>query len=138
MSPSAWISLTVIAAIFAGLQRPNLSADLLFLGGVVVLAVCGVLTPSEALAGFANPAVVVIGALFVIAAGLRATGVLDWIGHRVLGSALTEESALRRLAAFEVSLSAFIANTPLVALLVPVVVDWCRQRRISPSRLLIP
>lgn len=138
MSPNAWISLAVIAAIFAGLQRPNLSSDLLFLAGVVVLAVCGVLTPAEALAGFANPAVIVIAALFVVAAGLRATGVLDWIGHRVLGTALTEKSALTRLAVFEVSLSAFIANTPLVALLVPVVVDWCRQRAISPSRLLIP
>ncbi len=138
MSPSAWISLTVIAAIFFGLQRGSIGADLLFAGGVVVLVLTGVLTPNEALAGFANPAVIVIGALFVVAAGLRATGVLDWIGHRVLGSARTEEAALTRLSMFEVGLSAFIPNTPLVALLVPVVVDWCRQRRISPSRLLIP
>lgn len=138
MSPSAWISLGVIAAIFVGLQRPNLAPDLLFSAGIVVLAVFNVITPAEALAGFANPAVIVIGALFVVAAGLRATGVLDWIGHRVLGTAMTERSALSRLAVFEVGLSAFVANTPLVALLVPVVVDWCRQRAISPSRMLIP
>src|SRR5690606_26045385 len=112
--------------------------DLLFLGGVVLLTLLGVLKPAEALAGFANPAVIVIGALFVVAAGLRSTGVLDWVGHRVLGSARTEGAALRRLAAVEISLSSVIANTPLVALLVPVVVDWCRQRGISPSRLLMP
>jgi di/tricarboxylate transporter len=138
MSLHAWISLAVVAGLFVGLQRRGWSSDLLFLGAVVVLVLTGVLTPTEALAGFANPAVIVIGALFVVAAGLRATGVLDWIGHRVLGSARTERAALSRLAAFEIGLSAFIANTPLVALLVPVVVDWCRQRGISPSRLLIP
>ena len=139
MSIQAWISLAVIAAIFIGLQRRNSPPpDLLFLGGLVALVLLGVLTPADALAGFANPAVVVIAALFVVAAGLRATGVLDWVGHRVLGSARTEKSAIARLTVFEVSLSAFIANTPLVALLVPVVVDWCRQRGISPSRLLIP
>src|SRR5687768_17130524 len=139
MSSQAWISLAIVAAIFVGLQRRGgAAADLLFLRGVVLLVLLGVLTPADALAGFSNPAVVVIAALFVIAAALRATGVLDWIGHRVLGSARTEKSAISRLALFEVSLSAFIANTPLVALLVPVVVDWCRQRGISPSRLLIP
>lgn len=139
MSLEAWLSLAVIAAIFVGLQRRNgPPADLLFLGGLVAMTMLGVLKPAEALAGFANPAVIVIAALFVVAAGLRATGVLDWLGHRMLGSARTEESAMARLTVFEVTLSAFIANTPLVALLVPVVVDWCRQRRISPSRLLIP
>jgi di/tricarboxylate transporter len=139
MSTEAWISLAVIVAIFVGMQRRGgASADLLFLGGVMVLVLMGVLTPNDALIGFSNPAVVVIAALFVIAAGLRSTGVLDWLGHRLLGSSRTESSAMIRLAAFETGLSAFIANTPLVALLVPVVVDWCRQRAISPSRLLIP
>jgi di/tricarboxylate transporter len=139
MSTEAWISLAVVVAIFFGLQRRGgAAADLLFLGGVMVLVLLGVLTPADALAGFANPAVIVIAALFVIAGGLRSTGVLDWLGHRLLGSARTENSAMIRLAAFETGLSAFIANTPLVALLVPVVVDWCRQRGISPSRLLLP
>ena len=112
--------------------------DLLFLSGLVFLTLTGVLTPSRALAGFSNKAVVMIAALFAASAGLRSTGALDWIGNRLLGSATTERSALFRLAVAVVPSSAFILNTPLVAMMAPVVVDWCRRRNISPSRLLIP
>ena len=45
---------------------------------------------------------------------------------------------MRRLAVFLVATSTFLLNTALVAMMVPVVVDWCRRRGISPSRLLIP
>ena len=68
--------------VFVGLQlRRGASADLLFLGGLVLVTLCGVISVPEALAGFANPAVIAIGGLFAITAGLRATGVLDWIGQ---------------------------------------------------------
>ena len=79
-----------------------------------------------------------IAALFAASAGLRVTGALDWIGNRLLGGATTERGALVRLAAAIVPASAFVLNTPLVAMMAPVVVDWCRRRSISPSRLLIP
>lgn len=139
MSWQAWVSLLVIGGLFVGMQRArNTPPELLFLGGVVLLALLGVLSPEEALAGFSNSAMLFVGALFVVAAGLRSTGVLDWLGHRLLGPARTEHSALARLTWFEVALSAFVPNTPVVALLVPVVLDWCRQRGISPSRLLLP
>jgi di/tricarboxylate transporter len=82
--------------------------------------------------------VVMIGALFAVSAGLRSTGALDWIGNQLLGKATSERGALIRLAATVVPTSAFVLNTPLVAMLAPVVVDWCRRRQISPSRLLIP
>ena len=56
MSFDAWISLIVTLAVFAGLQhRRNLPADLLFLGGLVLVTLCGVITPAEALAGFFSP-----------------------------------------------------------------------------------
>ncbi len=119
-------------------RRRSVSIDLLFLGGLVLVTLSGVLTSEQALAGFSSKAVVMIGALFAASAGLRATGVLDWIGNRLLGSASTERGALVRLAAAVVPASAFVLNTPLVAMMAPVVVDWCRRRSISPSRLLIP
>ncbi|TWU28496.1 SLC13 family permease [Bythopirellula polymerisocia] len=133
------IAIFTTVAIFLAMQRKRVvPIDLLFLSGLVVLTLTGVLTPSRALAGFSNKAVVLIAALFAASAGLRSTGALDWIGNRLLGSATTERSALFRLAAAVVPSSAFILNTPLVAMMAPVVVDWCRQRNISPSRLLIP
>ncbi|QEG34263.1 SLC13 family permease [Bythopirellula goksoeyrii] len=133
------IAIFTTVAIFLAMQRKRVvPIDLLFLAGLVVLTMTGVLTPDRALAGFSNKAVVMIAALFAASAGLRSTGALDWIGNRLLGSATTERSALFRLAAAVVPSSAFILNTPLVAMLAPVVVDWCRSRNISPSRLLIP
>ncbi len=139
MSISAWISILVTLAVFVGMQwRRGAPPDLLFLGGLVLVTALGVIPPGDALAGFANPAVLTIGALFVVAAGLRSTGVLDWFGNLLLGTARTAASGLVRLAFIVVGISAFINNTPVVAMFVPVVLDWCRKRGISPSRLLIP
>jgi di/tricarboxylate transporter len=105
---------------------------------LVIVTLTGIIDPQEALAGFANPAVLTIAGLLAVTAGLRSTGALDWIGHRLLGSSGTEASALRRLSVTLVAASAFILNVALVAMAMPVVVDWCRRRHISPSRLLIP
>ncbi len=139
MSLHAWISLAVTLAVFVGLQqRRNIPADLLFLGGLAAVTLCGVLTPTEALAGFANPAVLTIGALFVVAAGLRSTGVLDSLGNVLLGTAHTVGGAIRRIVCVVLGISAFINNTPVVAMFVPVVLAWCRRRGISPSRVLLP
>ncbi len=139
MSFDAWISLAVTLAVFVGLQqRRNIPADLLFLGGLVTVTLFGVITPREALAGFANPAVVTIGALFIVAAGLRSTGVLDAIGNLLLGTAKTVGGAMRRVLGVVLGISAFINNTPVVAMFVPVLLTWCRRRGISPSRVLLP
>jgi di/tricarboxylate transporter len=139
MSADAWIALAVPLVVFAVLQwRRDAPADLLFVGGLVAVTLTGVITPSQALAGFANPAVVTIGSLYIVAAGLRTTGVLDWIGNLLLGSARTATSALARLAVSVLGLSAFINNTPVVAMFVPVALDWCRRRGVSPSRMLVP
>ena len=135
----AWIALTVTALVFVGLQlRRNAPPDVLFLGGLVAVTVTGVITPEEALEGFSNPAPLTIAGLLAVAAGLRTTGVLDWVGNTLLGTAHTERSALRRLTVTLVAASAVVLNTALVAMMLPVVVDWCRKRSISPSRLLIP
>lgn len=135
----SWIAVGVTLAVFAALQlRRGAPVDLLFLGGLLAVTLTGVITPSEAFSGFSNPAVLTIAALLAVAAGLRSCGVLDWIGEKLLGGAHTEGSALSRLAAALASSSAFVLNTALVAMMAPVVVDWCRRRRISPSKLLMP
>jgi di/tricarboxylate transporter len=139
MTAEAWISLGVTLGIFVALQRVRgIPPDLLFLFGLLAVTAAGVITPEEALRGFANPVVITIGALFVVAAGLKSTGALDMIGQRVLGSARDERGALARMTAPIVGMSAFLNNTPIVAMMVPIVIDWCRRRGLSPSRLLIP
>ena len=139
LGTSAWIALIVTGLVFAGLQlRRRLPVDLMFIGALVVVTVTGVITPEQALKNFSNPAVITIAALLIVASGLRATGVLDWLGDALLGKVDHERPALLRLALALVTTSAFLLNTALVAMTVPVVVDWCRRRNISPSRLLIP
>jgi len=134
-----WIAIGTILCVFIGLQvRRGASVDLLFLCGLMVVTITGVIEPKMAFEGFANPAVIAIGGLFVVSAGLRATGVLDWFGNWLLGSIHTQPQALRRLAATLVGASAVMLNTPLVAMMMPVVIDWCRRHRVSPSRLLMP
>jgi len=134
-----WIAVFVTLAVFVALQvRRGASVDVLFLGGLIVVVAVGIISPQEAFAGFANPAVLTIGALLVVAAGLRSAGVLDWMERKLLGNVHTEQAALWRLAITLVATSAFMLNTAVVAMTAPVVVDWCRRRNISPSRLLLP
>ncbi|MFP6657778.1 MAG: SLC13 family permease [Pirellulales bacterium] len=139
MPPDAIIALSVTVLVFVVLlTHRSVSTDLVFLAGLVGVTILGVITPDVALRGFANPAVITIGSLYVIAAGLRSTGGLDLIGHRLLGTARTEKAALLRLTAPVVAFSALINNTPIVAMTVPTVIDWCRRVGVSPSRLLMP
>jgi di/tricarboxylate transporter len=76
--------------------------------------------------------------MFVVAAGLRETGVLDFIGRYVLGGTQKELGASMRLAVVVIPMSAFLNNTPIVAMFVPIVLAWCRQHHISPSKLMMP
>ncbi len=132
------ISLVVVGSVFAALlARRRVPLEVLFLGGLVVVTLTGVLTPQEAVAGFASRAVLLIATLFAAVSGLRITGALDWVGGKLLGSVRTERAALWRLA-LVVPVSSVVLNTPLVAMLAPVVVDWCRSHKVSPSRLMIP
>ena len=135
----AILSILVVVAIFVLLQlRRNLATDQLFLAGLLVLTIANVITPAEAFEGLSNPAVLTIAGLLVVTAGLRSAGVLDWLGNKLLGSARTQTQALIRLTLVITVASAFLLNTAVVAMMMPVAIDWCRRRNISPSRLLIP
>jgi di/tricarboxylate transporter len=135
----AWIAIATAVAVFVGLQTGRgVPSDLLFILGAAFVTGVGIITPQEAFQGFANPAVVTVGALLVVAEGLRRTGVLDWVGRQLLGSIQTERGAFLRLIGALVTTSTFMLNTAVVAMMAPVVVDWCRRRQISPSRLLLP
>lgn len=138
LSGAGVLSLAVVAGVFATLLiRRSTPVELLFLAGLAIVTLGGAIEPDQALKGFASGPVLLIGALFAAAAGLRTTGALDWIGGLLLGSAKTERAALLRLSLVAPT-SAFVLNTPLVAMLAPVVIDWCRKNSVSPSRLLMP
>jgi len=138
MNIEAILTLGIVAFIFVALLKNLAPPDLVFLGAASILALVGIITPTEAFAGFSNPGMLTVAVLFVVAAGLRETGVLDYVSHHILGRAKTEKAVLVRLAGVVLPMSAFLNNTPIVAMFVPVVMDWSRKHRVSPSKLLIP
>jgi di/tricarboxylate transporter len=138
MSYEGWFTLSVVGLLLVGLLRNLAPTDILFVAATSLFAATGIISAEEAFSGFSNSGVITIAFLFVVVAGLRETGVLDQIGHRVLGSAKTERKALLSLSAVVMPMSSLLNNTPIVAMFVPIVMDWCRQNRIAPSKLLIP
>src|SRR5688572_33473760 len=114
MGVEAWVSLAVTAVTLYALARELGPTDAIFVAAVVFLALLGIVTPEEAFSGFANSGVLMIGALFVVAAALRETGVMDYIGNRLLSRVETEFTALLCLAGVCLGKAAFLNNTPLV------------------------
>jgi len=106
---------------------------------VSALAISGILSPAEALLGFSSTATITIAAMFVIGAGLGRTGVVDAMATRLTRHAPTNLTTLLLVMAGVVGLtSAFVSNTPVVVILVPVVLSLCRKSNIPPSRLFLP
>ena len=118
-------------------NRPRMDAVGLLM--IVLLPFTGVLTMSEALAGFADPSIVLIAALFVIGEGLVRTGVArrigDWIGQTTGGH---EGRALVMLMLAAAGLGAFMSGTAVVAIFIPIVLRLCQGTGASPRALMMP
>ncbi|MCL4202446.1 MAG: anion permease [Pirellulaceae bacterium] len=134
----AWLTVAVIVASFLVLVFTRLASDVVFLGALAVLLVSGVLTPGDALKGFSSQGMITVGVLYVVVAGLQETGGLSWMSQQMLGRPRRLGVALARMMLPVTVLSAFLNNTPVVAMFIPIVTEWCRRIRIQPSRLLIP
>ncbi len=129
------ILVTALVLLISG----KLAVDKISLGILTLLPLTGILTPKEATAGFANPAVITVGAMFLLSRGLIRTGAVGVVTNLVL----TLSKSNRRLAFFLILLtvglsSAFINNTPVVVLFIPIVMGLSCEYDFSPSTLLIP
>ena len=117
----------------------KLRLDVIAVMVVLALMVSGVLSPREALAGFADPVVVMIAGLFVLGEGLLRTGVAHGLGQWVTRTAGNGEGMLVALLMLAVAgLSAFMSSTGAVAIFIPVVLSVCARIGTAPSRLLLP
>lgn len=133
-----WLTIGVTVGMLIALVRGIAGPDLILMGGLFVLASAGVLTPSETFVGFASPAMMTVGALFILSAAMRETGALDLTLGRLFGHGQSVNSALARALPPLAGLSGFMNNTPIVAMMTPLMIDWGRRNRIAASRLLIP
>lgn len=133
----AWLTFIVTIASIVAMVSGLLAPAAAMLGAVIILLITGVLTPEQALAGFSNPAPVTVAALFILARAAEKTRALHSVTSVLMGDKKSRWS-LARLLVPSAAVSAFLNNTPLVAMMVPQVVDWCRRRTVSPSRYLMP
>ena len=144
MGWEAWATLATVALILLVLAKNWAGADMAFLAGVVVLLTLGLFSdgklpgPREVAGLFGNEGLLTVGALFVVAAGLTETGALNLVTERLLGRPASMVSAQLRLMLPVTAFSAFLNNTPVVAMFTPVVHDWTKRSGLSPSKLFMP
>ncbi|MDP7063134.1 MAG: SLC13 family permease [Planctomycetota bacterium] len=140
MTPHAWITLAIMAI-----------AAVLFITRIVRLEIVAMCIPitlyltgalpnvPDALSGFGNHAVIAIGAVFVLSAGIEESGVAAWMARGVQRAGGSSESRILALVCSVVAiLSAFMSNAATVAVLLPVVISLARRAKIPASRLLMP
>lgn len=138
LSFAAWFVIFVVLLVFILQICTNLPADFVFLGGMGLLLVSGVIPINSVIGSFSSTTVVLIGALFVVICGLVHTGFLQWVVRYCLGSPKTYNKAIVRLMLPVAALSSFLNNTAVVALFTGVVRFWAKKLGIAPSKLLIP
>src|SRR5690606_6888385 len=136
MTWEGWFTLLVVVAVVAVLVWDVVPPMVAILGADVTLLLAGVITTEQASAGFSNPAPITVAALFVVAAAVEKTGALQPLIAAILGNGDGGRSRLLRLLAPTAAASAFLNNTPIVAMLTPQVSDWAEKRGHSASRYL--
>jgi di/tricarboxylate transporter len=134
----AWFTIGTVIVTVGLLIFTRYSPDLILMAGLSALILSGVLPVREALSGFSNEGMATVGIMFIVVAGLQETGAVTWISQYLLGRPTTIAGAQLRMMLPVTALSAFMNNTPLVAMMIPAITDWARKFQISPSKLLIP
>jgi di/tricarboxylate transporter len=138
MSLDAWLTVALLSSLFVLLIFTKFPPWAIFLG-VLTLAITLKLAPeNELLLGFSNSGVITVGALFVVAAGMYSTGAITLVADKLIGFPKSLRQAQLKILPSIAFGSAFLNNTPLVAMMIPVIRDMSRATRISVSKLLIP
>lgn len=132
------LTLVTLSYVLATLILTRFQPDLVLVSAMAFLLFAGVLEPAEAFAGFGNPGVITIAILYVVAAGLKETGAVEWIARHLLGHPKTARGAQLRMIAPTGVLSAFMNNTAVVAIFLPAIQSWAQRLGIPASKLLLP
>ena len=134
----AWLTLGVVATAVAVMTTDRAPASYVVMSATTVLLVAGVVDTSQAFSGFSNPAPIAVAALYVVAAGAAKTGLVDRL-PTLLGSGISGARVqMARLLVPTASASAFLNNTPIVAMVAPSVRSWAQRTGRSPSKFLMP
>jgi len=148
LSVAAIIVICLILGAVLLLAFTRIAADAVMMAALIAMMVIPVPTDSgwtiglvgvnSALSGFSNSGLATVAVLFVVVAGLRETGAIDWIGAKLLGHPRGLTGALVRVILPVSTMSALLNNTPVVAMMIPAISDWAKRMKMSPSKLMIP
>lgn len=140
MAIDAWITLVVVITTVGLLILDRFNPTLVMGGAVLALYVAGVIDQDQMLAGVANESLAIVAALYVLAGAADITGAFEGMTSKLLVGANRDRprGELVRVCGPSAAVSAFIANTPLVAMLAPRIVRWCSRTGRSPSQYLMP
>lgn len=138
MTFEGWIVLGIILCCLALLISTSISVEIILFGGLAVIFIFGIIPAEQALSGFSNEGMLTVAALYIVAAGLRETGAIQYLVQRVMGNARTVRKAQFRIMSPVMVMSAFLNNTPIVASFIPALERWSRISKIPVSKILIP
>lgn len=138
MDWQALFTLAVLVAMFVAMVRGLAHPAAAIVSAVVVLLIAGVIDERQAFAGFANPAPITVAALYVLARAVEDTGALRPLVRAALSGNGGQRISLLRLCLPSAAASAFLNNTPIVAMLIAPVTEWSESRGVSSSRYLMP
>ncbi|MBN2891948.1 MAG: SLC13 family permease [Bacteroidales bacterium] len=128
----------VIIFIIVSLYFDLMGAGFTFLLGVTVLGVFGILTPKEMLIGASNEQIAVILLLLLLGNIYRKTALLDSLFDRIFVKISSHKAFTSRVMLLIAPMSAFLNNTPLVALMMPYAYDWSKKHNQPISKILLP
>ena len=132
-------TLIVLVATASLMVWGKIRSDIVALCSLLALIITGVLTPDEALAGFSNPVVIMIAALFIVGGAISQTGLANMISNNILKFAGESNFKLFILVMLvTVIIGLFVSNTGTVAILMPIVISLAAKTKVSSSRLLMP
>lgn len=133
-----YIVITVILFIILSLYQNWVGPGFTFSIGIAVLGIFRILTPSEILSGFANEQIAIVVMLYLLGDIIRKTGILDNLFLKTIAKTTSYRKFKFRLVVMVAGISAFLNNTPLVAIMLPYVRTWSKKNNIAASKLLIP
>lgn len=135
----AYVSLALVVALFAAFLLERYPPEVTAVAGAAVFILCGFVKPADAMSVFSNPAPITIAAMFILTGALIRTGVLESLAGLVLDKAAKQPVfAIAIFLVATIAASAFLNNTPVVLILIPIVMKLARSLDIAATRLLIP
>ena len=138
MTLEAYATLAILVGLFGLLIKTKLPPAAIFMGALTLVITFRLAPPEECLRGFSNSGMLTIGVLFMVAAGMYTTGAIGMVSEKLIGLPKTLLGCQLKMLPPVALGSAFLNNTPIVAMMIPIIRDLSRTAKLPAKRLYIP